>query len=97
MAGNPKKSRTISNRDYKLKTRYGITYDQFRYIFKKQDYKCKICREKINNSKLRHIDHNHVNKKVRGILCSKCNTAIGLFRDNVDILKSAIKYLRKSN
>lgn len=41
------------------------------------------------------VDHNHTTGKVRAILCSRCNGALGQFCDDTDLLKSAIKYLEK--
>ena len=40
------------------------------------------------------IDHCHTTSNVRGILCSKCNTGLGMFNDNIDALANAIKYLQ---
>ena len=39
------------------------------------------------------IDHSHKNEKIRGILCNWCNTALGNFHDNIELLKKAILYL----
>ena len=41
------------------------------------------------------VDHCHTTNKVRGLLCQKCNTAIGLLEDNITSLENAIKYLEK--
>ena len=41
-------------------------------------------------------DHNHATDDIRGLLCSWCNTGVGLFTDNVKSLESAIRYLKKS-
>lgn len=38
-------------------------------------------------------DHDHITGEWRGLLCSRCNKAIGLFSDNVELLKRAIEYL----
>jgi hypothetical protein len=41
------------------------------------------------------VDHCHTTGKIRGLLCSKCNPALGAFNDNIEILNSAIKYLKE--
>lgn len=53
---------------------------------------CAICREK----KRLCVDHCHVSKKVRGLLCRECNIALGLLNDSVARLKRAVKYLIKT-
>ncbi len=42
------------------------------------------------------IDHDHKTKKIRGVLCNNCNTALGLFKDNQKVMKDAIQYLEQS-
>ena len=42
------------------------------------------------------VDHDHTGNFVRGILCTKCNTLLGMANDNIEILENAIKYLMKS-
>jgi len=44
-----------------------------------------------------YVDHDHVTNKVRGLLCHHCNTALGKFKDDINIMKQAIKYLERSN
>jgi len=66
----------------------------------KQDGCCAICgihhtiiHEKTG--KALHVDHCHTTGKVRGLLCFTCNSAIGKFKDNIDIIQSAIIYLKQ--
>ena len=102
-----KKSGCIRSKKYREKNKkrllnqrylknYGITTDEKMDLLKQQNYHCKICGNKVNMIS-GHIDHNHKTGKVRGILCRECNTAIGLFKDNINNLKRAIKYLSIQN
>lgn len=54
--------------------------------------KCELCEKECKVC----YDHDHKTGKFRGWLCSNCNTALGLFKDNIEVLKKAIKYI-KSN
>lgn len=87
---------------YSIKHKFGITLDDFNNLCKKQRSLCAICKlpleinKEQNNSKTRPcIDHCHITNKVRGILCAQCNRGLGHFNDDIDMLKKAIKYLRK--
>ena len=48
------------------------------------------------NKEPRNIDHCHTSGKVRGVLCSRCNTGLGKFNDNIDLIKNALKYLKNA-
>jgi hypothetical protein len=79
-----------------LKIKYGITIDDYFDILCKQKHLCAICGKKMMPaSRFTHVDHNHKTKKVRGILCQRCNCLLGFACEDTAILKSAIKYLRK--
>ena len=62
---------------------YGISKNQINYA------SCIIC----NSTKRLVIDHCHKTDKFRGLLCSNCNTGLGMFKDNIDFMLNAIKYL----
>lgn len=64
-----------------LKT-YGITLEQKRQMIVQQGGKCLICLGEIDESS--HTDHCHVTGRVRGILCSSCNTKLGWYETNQD-------------
>ena len=89
-----------TDKNRKLKRAYGITFDEYEELLSKQDKKCAICGID-NNGKYRNkprafaVDHCHTTGKIRGLLCSDCNTGIGLFKDNTNLLQFAIKYLNK--
>ena len=73
---------------------YGITYEVYNNMFELQNGCCAICG--IHQSELKKslcVDHNHDTKKIRGLLCSKCNTGLGNFKDSLDMLYKAQDYL----
>jgi len=81
---------------------YGLTLEQYEGMLEFQEHKCKICREeesavdKTGTIRRLAIDHDHDTGQIRGLLCSKCNIALGGFRDNVESPKRAILYLEGS-
>jgi len=54
------------------------------------------CKNVLDMGFKTHVDHDHTTNKIRGLLCSLCNPALGSFRDSIDILKEAIYYLEGS-
>ncbi len=78
-----------------IKRKYGITKEEYNNMLKEQNGKCVICGIDFNNTYQIDIDHNHKTSKVRGLLCSGCNTGLGKFKENTFILIKAIKYLEK--
>ncbi len=82
---------------------YGITLDQYNNMFDEQGGVCAICGEeetaRHGNGVVRslHIDHCHTTGQVRGLLCNKCNFALGGFKSSEEVLLSAIRYLKNSS
>lgn len=77
-----------------LKKKYGITIEDYDRMMISQSRRCAICRTEEPSGKGRfHVDHCHESNKVRGLLCTSCNMMLGLARDCVGILNTAIKYL----
>lgn len=88
----------------KLWNRYKLRPTDYQSLIDSQGNKCKICLIDFsydNKNLIPHVDHDHkccsngnsCGKCVRGLLCGKCNTIIGVANDNVNILKSSIEYL----
>ena len=71
---------------------YKITVEQSRQLRSGKSI-CEICERP---QKL-EVDHNHNTGKVRGLLCSRCNGALGQFLDNIEMLKKAIAYLEEKD
>lgn len=75
--------------------KYGITVEEMREIREKQNGQCACCRCGLSISD-EHVDHNHFNNMVRGLLCITCNAAIGFAKDNPDILIDMATYLMQN-
>lgn len=75
-----------------LKHKYGLTVEEHQALFKKAEYSCMICKQPRNKL---CVDHNHETGKVRGILCHNCNAALGLLDENIEVIKTMIKYLEE--
>ena len=84
---------------YHLKNRYSLSISKFNNLLLAQNMKCAICKEPLDlqNPHNVNIDHDHKTGKIRGILCNKCNVAIGLLRDNPEYAYSAFIYLKKGD
>lgn len=85
------------NRENWLKRNYGISQEDYARMLAEQGGKCAICSLDEANSVWGRlaVDHDHQTGKIRGLLCSPCNTGIGNFKDNVDRLNRALEYLLK--
>lgn len=82
-------------RNDSLKRLYGITVEQYNEMFESQKGCCAICLKHQSECKKRlAVDHDHETGATRSLLCHHCNTGIGAFRDNSELLDIAIKYLK---
>jgi hypothetical protein len=89
------KARSRKERNTLLK-KYGLTVGQFDKLSKEQNGVCAICKEENSLHGKLYVDHEHLTGEVRGLLCVRCNTGIGMFLDSTERLQSAIKYLTRS-
>lgn len=84
-------------KNYNLVAKYGLTLDEYERRVAERGGRCDICKEvptgKRHHSVL-HIDHSHETNTTRGLLCGRCNTAIGLLREDQDLFVAAVAYLR---
>ena len=85
----------LSHRKTALKKIYNLTLEDYNILLLSQEGKCKIC-GRLPNKKLLAVDHCHSTGKIRGLLCSNCNTTLGLMNDNIEALQIMITYLKDS-
>lgn len=71
----------------------GLTEKEYLALIAHQDGKCAVCKLAFEDTP--HIDHCHKTRRVRGLLCGKCNPALGLLKDDIERLEAAIKYLQE--
>jgi hypothetical protein len=87
----------------KLKRLYGITVEQYDELLAKQNGCCAVCGSgssysrnyKITKRAKFSVDHCHATGKIRGLLCTRCNRAIGLIGDNIETALRMSEYLKK--
>lgn len=72
-------------RDAMLKRAYGINLDIYDEMLVNQGGGCKLCHRKPGKTPL-HVDHDHVTKRVRGLLCHQCNWYMGTVDSDPSIL-----------
>lgn len=78
-----------------LKRMYDLSVDEYHSLLLRHSFRCGICRVKFGLPKAirPHVDHDHNTGKVRGLLCSNCNIAIGLLKDEVNVIRNAAAYV----
>lgn len=98
--------KTCTRRARRAKTlrQYGWTIEEYESVLKNQEYKCALCKTtnpggKVDAEGNKHfsVDHCHTTGKVRKLLCSMCNTALGAARDNPELLRKMAEYLEEHN
>lgn len=74
----------------RLKTRYGLSAEEYSAMLARQRYACGICERPFVSTP--HVDHCHITRWVRGLLCRSCNLGLGTFEDNPAFLFKAARY-----
>jgi len=96
------KRRYVNRRNYVYRRKYGISEEQYQDMLENQGGHCAIC--KVHSSELNKrmsLDHDHrccpglsaCDNCIRGLLCNRCNMALGGFRDSEELLELAMNYL----
>ena len=83
-------------RDKYRQSQYGLSPAAFEALLHGQGDVCAICRKANWNGKGPNVDHDHITGKVRGLLCPKCNTALGMAEDDLQRLRAMVAYLEEA-
>jgi hypothetical protein len=78
-----------------LKRLYGITLNEYTQMLTEQNNQCAVCHTTDPGGKHKKfmVDHCHTTGKVRGLLCKRCNIALGEVNDNIGTLQAMVEYL----
>jgi len=87
-------SEVLDSATYSKGFRKGKTYAEVEAIYLESKGICAICGAPKAIAKNHALDHDHKTGELRGVLCSLCNTGLGMFQDNIRYLRNAIQYLR---
>lgn len=80
-------------KDTRLRATFGISIEQYETMRLEQGGVCKIC-SRVPGKKGLAVDHCHATGRIRGLLCSSCNTSLGLMRENRTAIESMVRYLQ---
>ena len=89
--------RKAADREGHLKRKYGITLADYDRMFDAQGGVCAICGEPRPEERTLHVDHDHETGAIRGLLCFRCNNALGDFREEYELFRRAADYLDRDD
>jgi hypothetical protein len=89
--------RKAADREGYLKRKYGMTIADYDRMFAAQHGVCAICDEARPDERTLHVDHDHETRAIRGLLCFRCNNALGDFREEYELFQRAANYLDRDD
>ena len=86
----------VRNQRKRTLAKFGVDVEQYDAAMARQKGVCAICERpcRDTNGKELAIDHDHATQRFRGLLCRRCNAALGMFDDDPERLSRAARYLR---
>jgi hypothetical protein len=84
-----------NNHAWRRKNLYGLSQEAYYTLLGEQGGACAVCGSDDWLTRVPHIDHDHITGKVRGVVCRKCNLALGHLGDDLNTAKSMVRYLEK--
>jgi hypothetical protein len=97
------KRRRQERREAHTHAKYGLEPAEYLSLYEQQGRRCAICRRATGKAKRLAVDHDHTccpgptscGKCVRGLLCGPCNSMLAHARDDAELFRRAIRYLRE--
>lgn len=93
--GKPIQSLGMCWAHYARERRYGLQHDEVDAVIRAQGG-CGICRRAEPGRRGWVVDHDHATGRVRGVLCTRCNTGLGGLGDSIEGLTAALDYLKRN-
>lgn len=92
---NPEKLQEQTRRSNRVRrfVKFGVSEADYARKLAAQGGQCLICSSLPHPHRKLCIDHDHATNKIRALLCVRCNTGLGLFMDDPDLLLAAVSYL----
>jgi hypothetical protein len=87
----------VWDRQSYLRRKYGITIAEYDRMFEEQGGVCAICGEPRPEERTLHVDHDHETGVIRGLLCFRCNNALGDLREEYELFQRAADYLDRGD
>lgn len=79
---------------YRLKSKYGLTPAAYSAMLEGQNGVCAICGDECSTGRRLAVDHCHATGRIRGLLCARCNRAVGFVLDDPERAEAIAAYLR---
>lgn len=92
----PPEEKYLRQRRKQLMRLYGLTLEQCEELVAKHHGRCAICGVMPEKKNLLHIDHDHATGRIRGMLCLRCNTALGRYGTVRGYEEMALTYLKET-
>jgi hypothetical protein len=93
---NNKEKARVANRRITLQRYYGLSVEEYEHMLRQQGGVCAICGTAGYDKRQKYlcVDHDHATGAIRGLLCGRCNFAVGFFCDNPEFAGKMIEYLQ---
>jgi len=88
-----KRCRIIQQRERSL----GVTEQEYQEFYRKQNHRCGGCRTRLRSNRYERfaVDHCHTTGEIRGLLCTNCNTALGLLKEDPERMLRLIQWVKR--